>query len=118
MDFGEFFFNMKKSLYFLLFIVCSTGVAETTCRSASVKHQFDKLNGYPNGRPGYVVDHICSLFNGGLDSVTNMQYQTIEEGHKKDRVENTPEGKKLYCNPSNSTPTRQVFNCKTSKGSL
>jgi len=41
-----------------------------------------------------------------------MQYQTIAESHAKDKIENTTKGKELYCTPENSTPTRQVFNCK------
>lgn len=87
-------------------------MGHASCRDAVVKHKFDALNGYPHGRPGYVVDHICALANGGIDDISNMQYQTIKDGKLKDKVENTPEGKKLYCNPHNSTPTRQVFNCK------
>lgn len=82
------------------------------CRSASVKHQFDVQNGFPHGRKGYVVDHICALQQGGLDNVNNMQYQTIKEGHKKDKIELTPKGKALYCNDVNSLPIRTVFNCK------
>ena len=68
--------------------------------------------GYPHGRKGYIVDHICALAQGGIDDPSNMQYQTIEDSHTKDLIENTPAGKALYCSPENSTPTRQVFNCK------
>jgi hypothetical protein len=82
------------------------------CRSSCVKHQFDVLNGYPNGRKGYVVDHVCELKKGGLDNVKNMQYQTIADGKAKDRIEGTVNGKALYCTPQNSGPVRTVFNCK------
>jgi hypothetical protein len=96
----------------LLFSGLPVHAQATMCRSESVKHRFDVLNGYPHGRKGYVVDHVCALAQGGLDDVKNMQYQNIIEGHIKDRIENTPMGKIKYCTPSNSTPTRQVFNCK------
>jgi hypothetical protein len=56
---------------------------------ASVK---PSRRGPANGRktgacPGYVVDHIRPLCAGGLDRVSNMQWQTIVEGKKKDRLE-------------------------------
>lgn len=84
----------------------------STCRSLAVKRQFDRQQGYPRGRAGYIVDHICALAQGGVDSPINMQYQTLSDSFAKDRVENTPYGKKLFCTSKNSTPTRQVFNCK------
>ena len=97
----------------LLLVLFSTNIqAQTSCRKASVKHKFDVSQGYPKGRVGYVVDHVCALANGGKDEISNMQYQTIADGKIKDRIENTVLGRKLYCNSKNSTPTRQVFNCK------
>jgi len=87
----------------------------STCRNSAIKHKFDVMNGYPHGREGFIVDHVCSLFNGGLDAPVNMQYQTPLESLRKDRIENTSLGKKLFCTPKNSTPTRQVFNCKRTK---
>jgi len=101
-----------KKLLLTTIIFFSISSAYGSCRNPAVKHKFDVLNGYPYGRQGYVVDHICALANGGIDDVSNMQYQTLKDGKIKDRVENTPEGKKLYCDSHNSTPTRQVFNCK------
>ena len=86
--------------------------AMAACRSASIKHKFDVMNGYPHGRKGFIVDHICALEQGGIDDPSNMQYQSILESRLKDRIENTFKGKMLFCNPKNSTPTRQVFNCK------
>ena len=103
---------MKTLMLIAMLITHPTHADATTCRSQSIKHQFDKQQGYSHGRKGYVVDHKCALSNGGLDSIINMQYQTIEEGKIKDRIEGTPAGKLMYCNPMNSTPTRQVFNCK------
>jgi hypothetical protein len=38
-----------------------------------------KQTGFPNGRPGYVVDHITLLAKGGKDVPSNMQWQTIAE---------------------------------------
>jgi hypothetical protein len=99
-------------LCFLSLAVIFQPDAKASCRSASVKHQFDVSQGFKHGRKGFIVDHVCSLFNNGIDNISNMQYQTIADSKKKDRIENTPYGKKLYCNFKNSTPTRQVFNCK------
>lgn len=98
-------------LFALVCLTDSTSASEKTCRSPTIKHQFDRLNGYPEGRKGYVVDHICALANGGLDVIENMQYQTIAEGHAKDRIENTPMGR-VFCDDKNSLPYRTVFNCK------
>ena len=56
-------------------------------RSASAKREFEKQTGYPNGRPGYIVDHIVPLACGGADAPSNMQWQTVAEAKAKDRVE-------------------------------
>ena len=42
-------------------------------RSASARADFMKQTGYPNGRRGYVVDHIVPLECGGADNPSNMQ---------------------------------------------
>lgn len=86
--------------------------SEASCRSAATKHHFDVEQGYPHGRKGYVVDHICALACGGIDDPKNMQYQTYKDGKLKDKWERTPEGCAKTCTPENSTKTRQVFNCK------
>lgn len=83
-----------------------------TCRNPAVKRAFDKMMGYPRGRKGYVVDHVCPLAVGGLDSVLNMQYQTIVEGKKKDKIELLPIWRDTFCNKMNSLPYRTVWNCK------
>lgn len=95
----------------ILIVMASSG-AQASCRSATVKHHFDVQQGFPHGRKGYVVDHRCALQQGGLDITANMQYQTIAEGHKKDRIELTPQGRALYCDDTNSLSVRTVFNCK------
>ncbi len=46
-----------------------------------------KQTGYPNGRPGYVVDHIIPLECGGADDPSNMQWRTVAEGKAKDKTE-------------------------------
>ena len=43
--------------------------------------------GYPNGRPGYVVDHIVPLKRGGADTPANMQWQTEAAAKAKDKWE-------------------------------
>jgi hypothetical protein len=56
-------------------------------RSHAAKHAFEAQTGYPHGRPGYVVDHIVPLACGGADAPRNMQWQTVEEGKAKDKLE-------------------------------
>jgi hypothetical protein len=68
-----------------------TGVARNNKgriqRSAAARHAFARQTGYPNGRPGYVIDHIKPLACGGADAPSNMQWQTIAAGKAKDKVE-------------------------------
>jgi hypothetical protein len=56
-------------------------------RSESAKRDFMRQTGYPNGRPGYVVDHIIPLKRGGCDCPSNMQWETIQEAKAKDKWE-------------------------------
>jgi hypothetical protein len=56
-------------------------------RSSAARHEFMKQTGYPNGRPGYLFDHLIPLKKGGCDCPENMQWQTKEEGKEKDRWE-------------------------------
>lgn len=56
-------------------------------RSEAARHAFARQTGYPNGRPGYVIDHIVPLACGGADAPSNMQWQTVDEGKAKDRTE-------------------------------
>ncbi len=56
-------------------------------RSETAKRDFERKTGYPNGRPGYVVDHIVPLACGGADAPTNMQWQTIAAAKAKDKTE-------------------------------
>jgi hypothetical protein len=45
------------------------------------------MTGYPQGRPGYEVDHIVPLARGGADKPSNMQWLTISEHMEKTRWE-------------------------------
>jgi hypothetical protein len=56
-------------------------------RSDAARHAFARQTGYPSGRPGYVIDHVVPLACGGADAPSNMQWQTVEAGKAKDRVE-------------------------------
>ena len=56
-------------------------------RSAAARHAFARQTGFPNGRPGYVVDHIKPLACGGADAPSNMQWQTVAAAKAKDKVE-------------------------------
>ena len=71
--------------------VSASGVARDSHgkikRSEPAKHEFMRTTGYPNGRPGYVVDHITPLKRGGCDCPSNMQWQTIQEANAKDKWE-------------------------------
>ena len=107
-----------KALIFISvwWLLSSVAEASPHCRSSWEKHRFDVAQGYPHGRPGYIVDHVCALScNGKDDHKTNMQYQLPAESRAKDRWENTAAGCKKTCTPLNSTPTRQVFNCRKKK---
>jgi hypothetical protein len=57
-------------------------------RAAFVKMHPCPANGKTRGAcPGYVVDHIKPLCAGGRDHPSNMQWQTVAEAKKKDRLE-------------------------------
>ena len=56
-------------------------------RNEEAKEKFMKQTGYPNGRPGYVVDHIVPLKRGGTDTPGNMQWQTKDAAKAKDKIE-------------------------------
>lgn len=62
-------------------------------RDRNVPIQFQRTHpcpstGLPFGScPGYVRDHIIPLCKGGPDTVANMQWQSLEEGKAKDKVE-------------------------------
>jgi hypothetical protein len=57
------------------------------CRSLAVKHEFWEMSGHPHGWKGHIVDHRRALLCGGLDAVSNMQWETVAEAKAKDRWE-------------------------------
>jgi hypothetical protein len=65
----------------------------TTHRDPAVAREFQREHPCPStGKrtgscPGYVKDHIKPLCAGGRDSPSNMQWQTIAEAKKKDKLE-------------------------------
>ena len=93
---------MKRFLVVLFFILlqsCSTtspkhhsSVYCVTCvrdnnghiqRNEAAKKAFMRQSGFPNGRPGSVVDHIVPLYKGGEDTPENMQWLTVEQHKEK-----------------------------------
>src|SRR5207237_5632129 len=46
-------------------------------RSAAARHAFARQTGYPNGRPGYVIDHIKPLARGGADAPSTLKWQPV-----------------------------------------
>ena len=62
-------------------------------RSAKAKAEFKHQNPCPatgalkGSCPGYVVDDIEPLCAGGADTPDNMQWQSIEDGKRKDKHE-------------------------------
>lgn len=53
-------------------------------RSEAARHAFARQTGYPNGRPGWIIDHIVPLACGGADAPSNMQWQTEADAKAKD----------------------------------
>jgi hypothetical protein len=73
-------------LALLCWLGASLSAAEIV-RSRAVHRAFLQQSGYPQGRPGYVADHIFPLCAGGPDAVANLQWQTVADGKTKDRAE-------------------------------
>jgi hypothetical protein len=73
--------------------VCARDSRGKIKRSTTVRRQFQRENPCPaNGAtsgpcPGYVMDHIKALKNGGADSPENLQWESAAEAKAKDRIE-------------------------------
>ena len=84
---------MRKILFVLTLILITLDASARGHRSGAARAQFVRIEpcpstGFNRGKcPGYVIDHIDPLCNGGADSPSNMQWQTILEGKRKDRLE-------------------------------
>lgn len=74
-------------MIFLLVLAFVLELAGAPHRSSAVHAAFLKATGYPQGRPGFVVDHITPLCAGGPDMTINMQWQPAAEALKKDDAE-------------------------------
>lgn len=78
--------------YLLLTLLLAISFS-STARDAKQVYAFHKLVPCPTtGKiqrtcKGYIVDHIVPLACGGVDNVSNMQYQTIADAKTKDKVE-------------------------------
>lgn len=65
----------------------------TVSRSYHTKVVFARLHPCPSTGfrkphcPGYIIDHIKPLCAGGPDAAKNMQWQTVAEAKKKDKIE-------------------------------
>jgi hypothetical protein len=59
-------------------------------RSVARRNTFRRLTGYPNGRPGYVVDHIIPLTCGGCDVPSNMEWLKEADWKRKSLWERQP----------------------------
>jgi hypothetical protein len=68
-------------------------IAGQPARSAAELLAFKRQNPCPStgqrrgACPGYVIDHINPLCNGGPDQRSNMQWQTVADGLRKDADE-------------------------------
>ena len=76
---------MAGCLALLVWTLLPPPVSAEIERSSVQVHRFHRLTGYPQGRLGYVVDHIIPLACGGPDHPLNMQWQTAAEAKATDR---------------------------------
>lgn len=89
-----------RYLLTLLLVAVTLPTPDLTCRvrnkegqlvrSTSRKRLFWRMTGYPQGRPGYVVDHLVPLGCGGCDVPSNFGWLTIEEHKAKSKWERKP----------------------------
>lgn len=85
--------RVYPSVLLAIAVVCFVQTAFSRDRDPHQRAAFVKAHPCPptgnvKGRcPGYVVDHIEPLCAGGPDHPSNMQWQTVAEAKKKDRLE-------------------------------
>lgn len=78
---------MRGWLLVLVLIVAASDAIDAQPRVRSLIRQFLIVTGYPNGRPGHVVDHQIPICAGGPDSLTNLQWQERQASYRKDVFE-------------------------------
>ena len=78
---------MTRLPILLFALLCTVPLAAETIRSPTVHRAFLRQTGHPHGWPGHVVDHVFPLCAGGVDAVSNLQWQTVADAHVKDRAE-------------------------------
>ena len=80
----------------VLILVSTIGMMFTATPLYSQEHRnaeqvklFHTQTGFPNGRKGYVVDHIIPFCYGGssLDSTWNYQWQRLDSSYTKNKYE-------------------------------
>lgn len=74
-------------LILAIVMTTSTIILAQLPRSRAVIREFARQTGYPNGRPGWVVDHQIPLCAGGPDTIPNLQWQERSESYIKDKFE-------------------------------
>jgi hypothetical protein len=74
------------ALAFVLAVLLAAGLSAAP-RSRAPVRAFLKASGFPNGRPGFVVDHVLPLCAGGADAPSNMQFQEHAASLVKDAHE-------------------------------
>ena len=60
-------------------------------RAGAARTEFMNESGYPNGRPGYVIDYIIPLNEGGKDSTYNMRWEATDDVKVKAPKHEMPE---------------------------
>jgi hypothetical protein len=69
-------------------LIGATGlVAQPTPRGTSAVRAFKIATGFPQGRPGFVVDHVRPLCAGGADAIANLRWEPLAESRRKDADE-------------------------------
>ena len=85
--------NLTPAIAAALALAAAGACISAPERSRAQRDAFQRANPCPaNGStkgacPGYVVDHLTPLCAGGADAPINMQWQTVEDGKAKDRLE-------------------------------
>ena len=66
---------------------CARDEKGRIARSKAAVRAFIKANPRPGPAKDWVIDHIIPLKEGGADSPSNMQWQTVADAKAKDKTE-------------------------------